>query len=618
MTLWRCSVEAEHQGLCGSLSLSPLPLDKTGIISGMGQMCSSPFCFNWSIWFCLTACIYFDSEKSAGNDGKRYTRLARTCPFCDSTQKRLSRHIREVHRNEPCVSHIVKLPRPMQRKEFAVLRNRGIVKANKKKSSQEDMEKIKKSMDNVDTVHCSFCNGAYTRKYFYRHKLVCNRQEASPVLASTLKYGDSSDPEFLKVMSRLHSDEVGRIAREDETIRMIGWQLFLKGRCKVDKLQETKRNVRADMRLCATLLRAFKKHGGTGEARNMFDIDQWQQLHAAIDDITIEDLDDEEKRLKYGLKNSIYHALMKYSDIIKGKALTVSDDSVRDKAVKAQDNFQGLLKHNEPLVFSDSKYLLNKSRQERLRLPSRTPDEAACKQLREYTVNRIAELTASQDLDQKDFIELRNLTCSRLTLFNARRGGEPCRMTLDHWLDRRKWRHQKDELFFKDMELTYVTGKGNHLVSVIFPKDTIKPMDILTDTCVREKAMILPSNKFIFASSTSNDHMGGWESTCKIVQQSGVDGTSINATNNRGRISTIYASLDVPKRERELFFKHMGHGPDVNEGIYQRPLPVLAVQTVGKTLANIGKPAFLHKSNSSEKYALNVFLLYTNNKFLTY
>ena len=37
--------------------------------------------------------------------------------------------------------------------------------------------------------------------------------------------------------------------------------------------------------------------------------------------------------------------------------------------------------------------------------------------------------------DIHDYIELRNLVCARLTMFNARRGGEPARMTLQEWLD---------------------------------------------------------------------------------------------------------------------------------------------------------------------------------------
>ena len=38
-------------------------------------------------------------------------------------------------------------------------------------------------------------------------------------------------------------------------------------------------------------------------------------------------------------------------------------------------------------------------------------------------------------LDSHDFKELSSLIVSRLTLFNARRGGEPARLTLKEWED---------------------------------------------------------------------------------------------------------------------------------------------------------------------------------------
>ena len=37
--------------------------------------------------------------------------------------------------------------------------------------------------------------------------------------------------------------------------------------------------------------------------------------------------------------------------------------------------------------------------------------------------------------DSHTFIELRDCCCARLTLFNARRGGEPARLLLTEWKD---------------------------------------------------------------------------------------------------------------------------------------------------------------------------------------
>ena len=75
----------------------------------------------------------------------------------------------------------------------------------------------------------------------------------------------------------------------------------------------------------------------------------------------------------------------------------------------------------------------------------------------------------------------RNCTCTRLTLFNARRGGEPARLLLSDWkgADEGAWvDNQRIESFCSDLEdnkmkITYQTGKRNkHLVPILFPVDT--------------------------------------------------------------------------------------------------------------------------------------------------
>ena len=55
--------------------------------------------------------------------------------------------------------------------------------------------------------------------------------------------------------------------------------------------------------------------------------------------------------------------------------------------------------------------------------------------LRNYINRRIKDITTDAFLmwDSSTYIELRDATCARLTLFNARRGGEPARMLLTEW-----------------------------------------------------------------------------------------------------------------------------------------------------------------------------------------
>ena len=121
---------------------------------------------------------------------------------------------------------------------------------------------------------------------------------------------------------------------------------------------------------------------------------------------------------------------MKSAKILEGRALTTVGG---DSDAQEMNHFQKILKHNQNIIFGDAKYQLNMSRQERLRLPSRLPMEESINALKQYTVKRIRELCEAHQsqMSKTDFVELRNLTCSRLTLFNARRTGSNGTKTLD-------------------------------------------------------------------------------------------------------------------------------------------------------------------------------------------
>ena len=96
----------------------------------------------------------------------------------------------------------------------------------------------------------------------------------------------------------------------------------------------------------------------------LFNRANWTALTAAIDMVTSSNTGG---TVKYGLKNSIFYPLMSSADLLEGVALT---SITLDEVVTEMVNFKKVLKHHENSIFSDAKYLINKSRQERLRLPT--------------------------------------------------------------------------------------------------------------------------------------------------------------------------------------------------------------------------------------------------------
>ena len=477
------------------------------------------------------------------------------------------------------------------------IRNMGILQQNKEKARECQGDYVAIRRCNSDVVHCTKCDGSYARRFFYRHRARCvGPASNNPKPCSARFVHLRADDQFTQILERFHRDEVGEVCRSDATIQQIGRLLWDKDKAKVDKTDEVRKSVMTAMRSLARLFIEVRKTMKSDklDASAMFDRKNWSSLVEAIDIITRNDTTTSSSSnsnvVKYGLKNNLYYLLMSSVRLLEGVALA---DTESDLAAQELAKFSKVLKHHENIIFSDAKYFINKSRQERLRLPSRMPDDQTMRDLRNFTVREIEEVSAT-DHNKSTFVHLRNLVCSRLTLFNALRGGEPSRITLDQWLQRNKWLHTnttldaEEKALFKSMQIMYMVGKGNHLVSCFVPDDCVQALDLLCRESIRCKVGVVLTNKFLFPNTEgSAHHVDGWHATSYVLQRAGIECSIINATNQRARISTMYASLEVTEEDRPYFFKHMGHTEDVNVGTYQRPLPVLAMTKVGAILAQM-------------------------------
>ncbi|XP_048237302.1 uncharacterized protein LOC125372177 [Haliotis rufescens] len=204
------------------------------------------------------------------------------------------------------------------------------------------------------------------------------------------------------------------------------------------------------------------------------------------------------------------------------------------------------------------------------------------------------EEDAKEFIGRNEYVTLRDAVCCRITLFNARRGGEPSRLKVTNlddavakrWIDdsRMEQLETREKKLFSEIMVACQAGKGNHLVPVLGPlaqndlshrhKDKRKEVGILDENC------------YVFPNTQQSAyHVLGWHAIRSMCGAAGVKHPELLiASKQRHRISTIYASLEVPTTEREYFYKHMGHSKGVNEGVYQYPLPIQEVIKVGKHL----------------------------------
>jgi hypothetical protein len=266
----------------------------------------------------------------------------------------------------------------------------------------------------------------------------------------------------------------------------------------------------------------------------------------------------------------------------------------RDEVAKEVDGFLGSLRYNYGEVFGEAQFQVIEKRSE-TRKPANLPDENELKTLTQYVVTSLNKLSADtyKFISEAEYTFLRDLAVCRLTLLNARRGGEPSRLTLSQWREAENevWKqnqkpaviHSPEDLsLLERYKVAYQPGKGNSkLVPVIFPDDCLPALRLLADPEIRKDAGVNKYNIYLFPCTNLSDrHVTGSFSIRTIGSKANV--TNITATKVRHRAATVYASLDVGEQKRDAFFKHMGHSDGINKNVYQCPPALLEVTKVGK------------------------------------
>ena len=98
------------------------------------------------------------------------------------------------------------------------------------------------------------------------------------------------------------------------------------------------------------------------------------------------------------------------------------------------DRFSAVLDLNWDYIFYAAQVLCEQ-RRNTLRKPQAMSTEEDISTLRMFILSEMHKLADDvfKKWDNHDFVKMRNLIVSRLTMFNARRGGEPARLTLQEW-----------------------------------------------------------------------------------------------------------------------------------------------------------------------------------------
>ncbi|XP_069121058.1 myosin heavy chain, skeletal muscle-like isoform X4 [Argopecten irradians] len=552
-------------------------------------------------------------SKSGKQDGMKMLKPHRPCLYCGIKQSKLTRHLKTKHSDEERIKAILDLPIPLQHNAFDQIKKEGILKANKDimKNATLSKEELKKNLirerrqgeEVCDLSLCSLCNGFFAAKTIHKHKQNCMEAESTtkePVSIPMALIADTGDISYRNdVLAKFRHDDVGNLCRTDDFIKLLGFQVYVKIKSRQEKKDELRDSIMSDMRRFAHLFLEFKSLAVKGKQRitssvDMLCRDHFNFLREAISNVTTR----EDGSTKSGLKTGIGFLLKRAAKILKGEYLIQKKD---DKATEV-DNFVTVLQYFWSAVFSDAQYANVKARQTDLRKPKHLPNDDDVVTLRNFIIDKQKKLLDPYaQITSNDFKCLRDLLVCRLTLFNARRGGEPSRLLLKEWEDADKgvWIADSavqavDDPIEKQMlgqyKIAFQSGKNiNQMVPLLIPNDCLPGLKILADKNTRDDVGVHSNNIFLFPNMMSSQkHIKGWHAVENVCQMAGIK-SHITATSVRHRAATLFAALDVPDSERELFYKHMGHSEpeEINRHVYQCPMAVQEVTKVGKFFENL-------------------------------
>jgi hypothetical protein len=528
-------------------------------------------------------------------------RPTRPCPFCEKMQNNLSRHILTRHRKNEQVLAMLSLPQKEQLKELQLLKKQGIWKENLKRMKSSEfkqglLRERKQNNCNERLQMCSKCSGFYERSLMYKHLKKCSAVSVNS-LAEAITFhtpSTTSGPEheqFTKdILSSFRSDDIGHLCKTDPMITTVGRIMWERtGKKKT-------RCVTGEMRKLGCLLHKAKSTNDvTISGQDLLIPENFRIVVEALNAV-VSKVDEKEK---CGLKVSLGYLLKKAAKFTKCEFIIVGND----EEVRKRENFLTLLDGSWGHMMFNAEAEIESNREACNRRPRNLPAESDVQKLRNFVLGRISDISADiyNLFGSAEYVELRWLLVSRLTLFNARRGGEPARLLLKEWNDAEinacvspeMIEHVIDPLeqaLLSQYKLAYQRGKGSRkMVPILIPSDIIPAIRKLVEQ--RIDSGVMECNPYLFATIKSEDgHADGWQCINTACLKANIsDPTKLTATKIRHRASTYHALQDIPENEKKAFYQHMGHSRNINETVYQCPPSVLEITKVGNYLTNLDR-----------------------------
>ena len=388
------------------------------------------------------------------------------CLYCKKKQQRLPRHLENKHKAEDLVQEALTFPKKSEKRNniWTFIQRKGDyhISVERKKNSQSMLAARRLTVNkSEEQLPCEFCYGIFkarklsehSKKCFMRERVAENTRKVNVVKSSRIVLSSDITDGHLQdinryILANIQRDQYHLIIRTDKLLMAYGATELEKK--EIDRYHD----VSYSLRVLAKLLCAYRElHDKENtSAKDLVLPENYDRMTNSVKSIA-----------KYHGPRDIGYSLKTLAIIVKLENLKMGFQDMVDK-----------MRCFAELYESDYVILANNARSEydkrKGNAPEALPLEADVKLLREFCVREINNLINVEKLFQSDYVYLSKLIYTRLLTFNARRGGEPGKLTLTDWtmVENDRWKRKEDlerlvdpveRTLAERLKLCYIKGK---------------------------------------------------------------------------------------------------------------------------------------------------------------
>lgn len=560
------------------------------------------------------------SHKSS-TSSKRH-REGNYCTVCNTSMTQLPRHLERLHSELPEVAEILSKRGKERQLGLLKLRNMGNFKHNISvlESGSGVLRvsrrsgKIPKSAD--DYLPCVHCFAFYCKDQLWRHVASCplNKNTLSEekhvaenhhrmtccaagqlLLEGSLIKKDSNvfDPEFKRaIIDKMHKDGIRLAAISDEIIVSFGQVLFKRlGPHRSVDIQQR-------MRQIARLLQTINASRNSSDAYKLADLltgSKFDVIVAGVHQLAGLSVHSTGRRIysRPSLACKLGHSLKKCAQMKVG--IGIKDGDV----MMQKDASDFLFLHNADWQDNVSTVCTASFKLSKVNRVTELPEREDLDKLKEYQ-NKEMKLCMEKMKECPNYETWRHLseiTLSRVTLFNKRRGGEAAQLLVSQYVNRPNWQEQAnsevvlslkpvERELLKRMDMVQIPGKRLNNVPLLLTAEVKAAMDILVKN--RSAVGIPDSNLYFFPSYSKHGHLDPCQVIKRVVKLAGVKHPGrITTTKLRKYIATMMQLFDLTQTEFDWVSNHLGHSLNIHKLYYRQHTAAIEMGKVGRLLLQV-------------------------------